>query len=120
MISKIKLGSTSLSVSRVGLGTVKFGRNQQVKYPADFVLPTDQALQELLSLAKDLGINLLDTAPAYGLSEERLGKLLTGQRQDWIICSKAGEDFSENQSHYNFTPSHIKKSVERSLQRFKN
>src|SRR3546814_3813287 len=36
----------------------------------------------LLALARDLGINLIDTAPAYGVSEERLGQLLAGQRDE--------------------------------------
>src|SRR5690606_15619655 len=84
------LGQTGLTVSALGLGTVKFGRNTGVKYPRSFELPDRSAAANLLSLARDLGINLLDTAPAYGESEERLGELLQGQRQDWLICTKAG------------------------------
>lgn len=41
-----------LSVSRAGLGTVKFGRNQGVKYPSAFDLPEDRTIVELLALAK--------------------------------------------------------------------
>jgi len=78
-----------MQVSPLGLGTVKFGRNQQVKYPTAFELPDDKQVLNILALARDLGINLLDTAPAYGLSQQRLGKLLSG-RQDWIIVSKVG------------------------------
>ena len=37
----------------------------------------------MLNQARSLGINLLDTAPAYGSSEQRLGRLLT-DRQDWV------------------------------------
>src|SRR5690606_24883839 len=81
------LGSTGLTVSPLGLGTVKIGRNQGVKYPSGFELPTDQQVRGLLAQARDLGINLLDTAPAYGLSEQRLGPLLQGQRQEWVLCS---------------------------------
>jgi len=110
------LGDTGLTVSALGLGTVKIGRNQGVKYPSGFDLPDDKAVRELLALAKDLGINLLDTAPAYGTSEERLGKLLT-QRQDWVLVSKVGEEFENGQSHFDFTPEHVQVSVKRSLQR---
>nr|WP_027312550.1 aldo/keto reductase [Balneatrix alpica] len=108
---------TGMQVSPLGLGTVKFGRNQGVKYPQGFALPSDQEAANLLALAQELGINLLDTAPAYGSSEERLGQLLRGQRQRWLICSKVGEEFSEGQSQYCYTPEHIRHSVERSLQR---
>ena len=85
------LGRTGLQVSALGLGTVKLGRNQDVKYPRAFELPDDRSAAALLDRARGLGINLLDTAPAYGSSEERLGGLLAGQREHWIICSKVGE-----------------------------
>lgn len=111
------LGSTGIMVSVLGLGTVKLGRNVGVKYPSDFSIPDDNAAASIISLAKDLGINLIDTAPAYGNSEERLGKLLKGQREDWVICGKAGEEFSQGQSSHNFSPEHIRESVERSLRR---
>ncbi len=87
------LGATSLSVSPLGLGTVKFGRNVGVKYPQPFDLPSDQEALTLLATAWDLGINLLDTAPAYGVSEERLGRLLQHCRRDWVIVTKVGEEF---------------------------
>lgn len=66
------LGDTGLAVSPLGLGTVKFGRDQGVKYPSGFTIPDDREAADLLALARDLGINLIDTAPAYGRSEERL------------------------------------------------
>ena len=92
------LGSTGLLVSPLGLGTVKLGRDQGVKYPNGFQIPDDDEARMLLKLARDLGINLIDTAPAYGRSEERLGPLLRGQRQDWVIVSKVGEEFADGQS----------------------
>jgi aryl-alcohol dehydrogenase-like predicted oxidoreductase len=113
------LGNTGLKVSPIGLGTVKFGRNQAVKYPAQFEIPNDKQIIELLQTAQDLGINVLDTAPAYGNSEERLGKLLGDQRHDWIIISKTGEEFIQGESVYNFTPEHTEMSIKRSLMRLK-
>ncbi len=107
-----------MELSRIGLGTVKFGRNQGVKYPTEFELPSDKVILELLQTAKELGINLLDTAPAYGTSEERLGKLLK-DRDSWIICTKAGEEFENGKSYYDFSAKSITKSIERSLQRLK-
>ncbi len=119
MMTKIALGQTDLQVSRIGLGTVKFGRNQGVKYPESFELPTDREIQELLVSAQSLGINLLDTAPAYGESEKRLGKILEGQRHDWILSTKVGEEFINGQSYFDFSPIAIQQSVERSLRLLK-
>ncbi|HCP53995.1 MULTISPECIES: aldo/keto reductase [Pseudomonas] len=111
------LGSSGLQVSPLGLGTVKIGRDQGVKYPNGFTIPDDASVRQLLAQARDLGINLLDTAPAYGNSETRLGPLLRGQRQDWVIVSKVGEEFDNGLSSFDFSPAHTRYSVERSLQR---
>lgn len=119
MLEKYLLGSTELQISRIGLGTVKFGRNQGVKYPTHFELPSDAVIQDLLAIAREQGINLLDTAPAYGTSEERLGKLLKNTRHDWVICTKAGEDFINGESHFDFSAYGLQRSIERSLQRLR-
>jgi len=91
------LGGTGLTVSPLGLGTVKLGRDQGVKYPNGFRIPDDAQARQLLRLARDLGINLIDTAPAYGISEQRLGPLLQGQREHWVVVSKVGEEFVDGQ-----------------------
>lgn len=117
MLPKRILGQTAIEVSVLGLGTVKFGRNQRVKYPTPFSLPSDADLRHLLSLASAHGINLLDTAPAYGSSEERLGKLLQGRRQQWVISTKVGEEFIEGQSYFDFSAPAMIHSIERSLKR---
>ena len=111
------LGATGLRVSPLGLGTVKFGRNQGVKYPQPFALPSDREALALLDLAWDLGINLLDTAPAYGESEERLGRLLRQCRRDWVIVTKVGEEFHHGVSRFDFSAAATRASVERSLRR---
>lgn len=117
-MDKRPLGQTGIQVSPLGLGTVKFGRNQKVKYPKSFDLPSDKEIVTLLSKAKELGINLLDTAPAYGSSEERIGKLLkTSERDDWVICSKTGENFEGGVSSFDFSAKATEKSIHRSLQR---
>lgn len=111
------LGSTGLSVSPLGLGTVKLGRDQGVKYPNGFTIPDDDQARLLLAQARELGINLIDTAPAYGRSEERLGPLLRGQRDHWVIVSKVGEEFEAGQSRFDFSAAHTRFSIERSLKR---
>lgn len=112
-----QLGDTGINVSALGLGTVKLGRDRDVKYPHDFVIPDEHSARELLDRCRGLGINLIDTAPAYGNSEERLGRLLTGQRRDWVLCTKVGEEFTNGQSYFDFSPEHTRRSVLRSLRR---
>ncbi|MCE3237668.1 MAG: yhdN [Gammaproteobacteria bacterium] len=119
MIKKTLLGTTEIVVSRIGLGTVKFGRNTKINYPEAFSLPSDDTILALLNCAQELGVNLLDTAPAYGTSEERLGKLIKNQRHDWVLCSKVGEEFIDGESSFCFSAEHTRKSIERSLQRLK-
>lgn len=109
---------SDIRVSALGLGTVKIGRDQAVKYPDPFTIPDDQQLQYLFSTAKESGINLIDTAPAYGASEDRIGQVLS-HRQDWVICTKVGEEFSAGASTYNYSAAHTRHSVERSLKRLK-
>lgn len=122
------LGNTGLIVSPVGLGTVKLGRNRGVKYPGGegAALPSDDQAMKLLHAASELGVNLIDTAPAYGSSEQRLGELMTragwfGGRDRWVVCTKVGEEFdpASGTSTYDFSPSHVKMSVERSMRRLR-
>ncbi len=115
-LKKRSIANTGVEVTPVGFGTVKIGRNQGVKYPECFSIPSDRQVVDLLNLAQEFGINLLDTAPAYGSSEERLGKLV-GNRQDWVIATKVGEEFENGNSIYDFSAQHTQYSVERSLRR---
>ena len=112
-----QLGDTDIHVSPLGLGTVKFGRNMDVKYPQPFDIPDKTQLESLLDLTAELGINLLDTAPAYGDSEAKLGQLLRGRRQDWIICTKVGEQYVDGRSSFDFSAHSIRQSIESSLLR---
>lgn len=113
------LGRTGLRVSPLGLGTVKLGRNRAVKYPRPFELPTDDQARELLDTAAELGINLLDTAPAYGSAEERLGELIGDGRDRWVISTKVGEEFDDGKSRFDFSPEHALASIDRSLARLR-
>ncbi len=110
------MGLTGIEVSTLGLGTVKLGRDQGVKYPGGFTIPNDNEVRDLLALTKDLGINFIDTAPAYGNSEERLGQLMKNPN-DWVIMTKVGEIFENGQSSFDFSAEHTRMSVERSLKR---
>ena len=69
------LGSTGLRISPLGLGT-EAGPRSGVKYPNGFPSQTTPGRQ-LLTLARELGINLIDTAPAYGV--ERAARPVAGR-----------------------------------------
>lgn len=75
-------------------------------------------MAQLLELAWESGINTLDTAPAYGSSEERLGQLLP-HRHDWVVIGKVGEQFIDGHSHFDFSRHATIASVEQSLRRLK-
>jgi len=104
-----------LKVAPISLGSVKFGRNTNVKYPKPFDLPSTQQIERLVSIAQDLGINLIDTAPAYGNSESRIGELLKGSRQNWLISTKVGERY-DGDSYYDFSATQVRQGIHHSLQ----
>ncbi|MFZ4573686.1 MAG: aldo/keto reductase [Phycisphaerales bacterium] len=113
------LGRTGIAVSALGLGTVKLGRTQGLKYPRPFELPSDELARGLLRTAQDSGVNYIDTAPAYGTAEERLGTLLAGERDRWVISTKFGETFEAGFSTFDFSPAAMRASLERSLRRLR-
>jgi aryl-alcohol dehydrogenase-like predicted oxidoreductase len=110
-----QLGRTGLTVSSVALGTTKLGRNTGVKYPVDFTLPSDQEVATLLESARQLGVNLIDTAPAYGESERRLSSFINNHRDEIVLCTKCGEQYLNGRSIYDFSAQAILASVEQSL-----
>ena len=114
-----RLGNTGIEVSPLALGTVKFGRNTTVDYPRPYQIPSDGCIADLLATAQRHGINLLDTAPAYGTSETRIGEAIEGRRDDWVVCTKAGETFDGTESRFDFSEDAILRSVEKSLVRLR-
>lgn len=58
MLAKRQMGSTGIEVSVLGLGTVKLGRDQEVKYPTGFVIPNDDEVRDLLAYHKILVLTL--------------------------------------------------------------
>jgi len=65
----------------MGLGTNNFGMK----------LDLEQS-RAVVHAALDHGINLFDTADSYGDSEQRLGEILQGRRDDVLIATKFGSD----------------------------
>ncbi|MFQ5733887.1 MAG: aldo/keto reductase [Planctomycetaceae bacterium] len=117
--SRVPLGDTGLTVTRIGFGAFKIGRNQKTKYPTPYDLPDEPTVERLLNRVLDLGVNYIDTAPAYGLSEKRIGRFLSHRRGEFVLSTKVGETFEEGESVYDFSRDAVRQSVERSLTRLK-
>ncbi len=84
------LGRTGLRVSEIGFGGAQIGI-------ADYMETWDprgereqQTITEALDRALDLGLNYIDTAPAYGdgLSEEILGRVIARRRDECLVATK--------------------------------
>lgn len=110
------LGRCGLRVSPVGFGAFKIGRNEGAKYAQTYALPDDRASDRLLGEVLDLGITYIDTAPAYGLSEERVGRVV-GRLPSVVVSTKVGETFEAGRSTYDFSAAAVRASVERSMKR---
>ncbi|MBI3463389.1 MAG: aldo/keto reductase [Planctomycetes bacterium] len=82
-----RLGLTGLEVSCLTVGTVEQGMDYGIPVPGDFGRPEQADAVALLRMAADSRVNLFDTAPTYGKSEELLGLALSG-RQDCYFATK--------------------------------
>lgn len=105
--------------SPIGFGAFKIGRNAGIKYPQAYDLPTLDQVDRLLNGVLDLGINYVDTAPAYGFSEERIGRAIAHRRGEFILATKVGEFFEEGVSWYDFSHAAMEESVGNSLKRLR-
>lgn len=106
-----RLGKTGLQVSVVGVGTWQFGGGWGKTF--------DQAeASAILHRARELGVNLVDTAECYGdhLSESLIGHALGGQRQHWIIATKFGHNHGNQlPPDENYKPAQVLLQLEASL-----
>jgi len=79
-VQRRNFGRTGLEVPVLGFGAMQVG---------DPALPEREA-EQLLNAALDLGLTLIDTARAYGLSEERIGRCLARRRDEFVLSTKVG------------------------------
>lgn len=84
------LGNSGLEVSPIGLGTWTAGGDVATWGHVD-----DRESIAAIHQALDSGVNLIDTAPIYGLGhgEEIVGKAIQGRRQEVILATKCGQLF---------------------------
>jgi len=83
-----RLGRTGLQVSEISLGTVELGLDYGVPVAGEHLRPAEADAARLLNRALDLGVNFIDTARAYGASEDVIGQALKSRRREYILASK--------------------------------
>jgi aryl-alcohol dehydrogenase-like predicted oxidoreductase len=113
------MAQSGLSLPPIGFGAFKIGRNRKIKYPQDYPLPDEAAVERLLNGVLDVGIRYIDTAPAYGSSEERIGQSIGHRNSEFVVSTKVGEVFENGESRYDFSERATRESVHRSLRRLR-
>lgn len=107
MKSKL-LGRTGVKVSELCFGTMSFGGD------AD-----EAASAAMYKACRDAGINFFDCADQYakGKSEEILGRLMKGHREDLVITTKCFNPTGEDVNARGTSRRHVMRAVEASLKR---
>jgi aryl-alcohol dehydrogenase-like predicted oxidoreductase len=110
----VEIPATELKVSRVALGTWAMGGWMWGGTDQRESIATIQA-------ALHQGINLIDTAPAYGfgVSEEIVGEALEGMRTQAVIATKTGLEWRDGKVYRNATRERITQEVDDSLRRLR-
>ena len=104
------LGKTGLEVSRLGAGLEAIGQELNLD-------DMDRAAR-VLNEALDGGINFLDTASGYLISEELIGLTISHRRQEFLLATKAG--YNQDKADVDmWTGELIHEHIDRSLRRMK-
>src|SRR5262249_32159305 len=106
-----RLGGSGLVVSVAGLGCNNFGMRIDL-----------EATRAVVDAALDQGVTLFDTSDSYGASEEFLGEVLEGRRDEVVLATKFGSSVrGANGADWGARGSrrYIRKAVERSLTRLR-
>lgn len=114
----VRLGRSSLKVSRLGLGAMGFGDRSW----RSWVLDLDQS-RAVFRRAMDAGINFIDTCDYYsaGASEEIVGTLAAefGNRAELVIATKVGNPMGRDANARGYSRKHIIDAAENSLRRLR-
>ncbi len=98
-----KLGKTELAVSTLGFGGAEIGQENAKQ----------ETVNDLLNLAIDAGLNLVDSAAAYWRSEEMIGNALVGRRKEIVLISKCGA--LDGFTRFDWSKKGILEAIEKSL-----
>jgi aryl-alcohol dehydrogenase-like predicted oxidoreductase len=103
------LGRTGIKVSPYALGTLMFATSVGNPDPADSA--------RIIHKALDAGINFIDTADAYGDSEEVVGRALKGRREHVVLATKVSRPMGPDPNQQGTSRRWIMTAVESSLRR---
>jgi aryl-alcohol dehydrogenase-like predicted oxidoreductase len=113
-IERRPFGRTGLSVSILGFGAMDLAG------PPVGSEISDAESDRLLNTVLDSGINFIDTAPCYGISEDRLGRVLAKRRDEIVLASKCGCVPGQTLgSAHKHDAGNIRAGVEQSLKRMR-
>lgn len=113
------LGRTGLEVTQLGYGSMglRGPRTWGVR------VVDDEASERFLHAVLDAGINFIDTAPDYGISEERIGRYISSRREEFILATKCGCVYTQHEDHleidHHWNKEVIQRNLDVSLQRLR-
>ncbi|GIH59337.1 aldo/keto reductase [Microbispora siamensis] len=105
------LGRTGIKVSPYALGALMFATSVGNPDPGDSA--------RIIHRALDAGINLIDTADAYGDSEEVVGKAIEGRRDSVVLATKVSRPMGDDPNQQGASRRWIMTAVENSLRRLR-
>jgi aryl-alcohol dehydrogenase-like predicted oxidoreductase len=106
-LEKRELGKTGMQVSVLGFGGAEIGYENA----------SLEAVEQLLGSALDAGLNVIDTAECYADSEEKIGRALSGRRNQYYLFTKCGH--ASGFDLPDWEPHLLEQSIDRSLRRLK-
>ena len=114
-LPKKTLGRTGLEVTQLGYGAMELrGTREEI---------TEDQADHVLNGVLDAGINFIDTAPDYGVSEERIGKYISQRRDGFFLATKCGCNVgpsgARQEPRHIWTAERVRKNIDQSLQRLK-
>ncbi len=120
-----RFGNSDIEVSALGMGCYAIGGSFQVESgkPWGWSQVDDEESIRAIHAGLDMGVNLLDTAMAYGAghSEVVIGKAIKGRRDKVILATKFGKVIDEENKRVlgsSIDPEDIRRTCEDSLRRF--
>jgi len=107
-MEKRKFGKTDMEFSVLGFGGAEIGYNDN---------QTQEEVNNLLNSALDAGLNVIDTAAAYKVSEELIGNAVSNRRKDFYLLTKCGA--LDAFTRFDWSKKGILETIENSLRALK-
>lgn len=113
------LGRTGLNVTRLSFGAMEI-RGPRIWNGRPV---TDAEADRILNAVLDAGINFIDTAYDYGLSEQYIGQFISHRRDDYYLATKCGCTVVDAGDHddtpHVWTRDNLLRNIDVSLKRMK-